>query len=355
MNGRGPARTETETVLRQGIRVRFPGECGFPFRVENSVRPPRKGTFVISTGTPNHVAEDIYTALRASLRSSDPLANQVLDQVLAKQGKGVRPVFMALVAELIGGTWDSVRNGAVVVESVHLASLLHDDVLDHAALRRGMETVNARHSDKVSILIGDHIIVEAFQMAQVLAGGQVVPILLRGIRSMVRGEIRDVLDRDRFDEQQYLSVVRDKTAALFSGAAELSMLLAGGGERERALACELGENVGIAFQIIDDALDYGNTAGKPSNSDFQAGNITLPLIYALRDVSVEEKQRFVADASLTPERLNAFVAERGGIEYAFARAREYADQARSVVARFERPAVAEKFNGFFDMLLSRSA
>ena len=306
----------------------------------------------------NHIVDHIYTTLRVSLHSRDPLANRILDQILTQPGKGVRPVFMALVAELIGGAWESIEKGACVIESVHIASLLHDDVVDGALLRRGTETLNSRHSDKVSVLFGDHIILRAFTMAHDIPDDAVLTIILEVARRMVRGEIRDVLEKDCIDENQYLEVIGDKTASLFAGAAELSIVLAGGEDPERKLAHELGEYVGLSFQIIDDALDYNGDrvhTGKHLNSDFRAGIMTLPLIYSLRSMPPEEKKRFLADKHISDGQLKNFVTRRGGIEYAFLKSREYTEKARSIVARFGNPAAEEKFDNFFDMLLSRSA
>ena len=319
----------------------------------------RPGAYLFcDTVIPKHIVDDVNRSLRESLKNNDPLTDKILNHILEKQGKCVRPGFMALVAELVDGTWETVRNAAVAVEAIHLASLLHDDVVDGSELRRGAVTLNMRHSDKMAVLFGDHIVLCAFMMAMEFGKTEVVSLIVRTVRDMIGGEIQGLFDGNLPDEKKYLATVEKKTSSLFSGAGEIAILLAGGGDREREWVDELGGYVGLAFQIVDDALDYTGdrvSMGKPTLRDFIAGNMTLPLIYSLREMTGEEKKRFLDDDRLSPEELRSFVQAQGGIDYAFKSARKYTDRAKSVVARFENDAAAKKFDDFFDMLLGRCA
>ncbi len=125
----------------------------------------------------HNIVCDVYNDMRVELLSSDTVLDKILNQIFAKQGKGVRPVFMALVSELVGGSWNSVRKAALVIEAIHLASLLHDDVLDGSELRRGVSTLNARHSDKISVLFGDYIFITALIIAKEIENPEAVSII----------------------------------------------------------------------------------------------------------------------------------------------------------------------------------
>lgn len=302
------------------------------------------------------ILTDVYDDLRKDYISSNPIINVILEDIFSRRGKGARPLFMALTASLAGGEWDSLRRTATVVEAVHIASLLHDDVVDDSKMRRGAATLNTLHSNKVSILFGDYMYMKAMKTAETINNDEVIPILRDAFERMVEGEIRDSLNTGPVDEKMYLSIISDKTASLFAASGELGVLLGGGGDRECSWAREMGESVGIAFQIMDDILDYRGDArimGKSSMMDLKTECMTLPLIYSLRDYTTSEVKDILCKGRHDFESLSTVVNNNGGMEYATMQAFGYIDQCRNILDRFEKPDLKDDFEQYFAMVLNR--
>ena len=302
------------------------------------------------------IVRDVYNDIRIKLLSSDPILNKILKQIFTQRGKGIRSVFMALVAELVGGSWESLRKAALVIEAVHLASLLHDDVVDGSELRRGVATLNAGYSDKISVLFGDHIFVNALTIADEIENHEAVSIIHKAVKLMVEGEICDTLREKIVDEDTYIKIISDKTASLFAGSGELGIILSGVDGIERIWARELGESIGIAFQIIDDTLDYnGNKEmmGKPVFMDVMSGNMTLPLIHSLRGMTFEEKKDIIIDNKVSVEKLSELVRKNNGIEYAYKVVHDYSERAREILARFDNKKIYPVFDSFIDIMMVR--
>ncbi len=299
------------------------------------------------------IVAEVYDDMRSGFRSSEPVLDRIIGEVLAKQGKGVRPLFMALVAEMAGGNWESLRSAAVVVEAIHLSSLLHDDVVDGSELRRGKETLNARHSDKISVLFGDHIFHSALIFAGRLGHPDAGEVIHTAVKRMIEGEILDSLNERFIDEETYLRIIGNKTASLFAAAGELGVLFSNSNGDHRKWAREMGELVGTAFQIIDDTLDFEgsqDTMGKPAFMDILSGNVTLPLIYSMRNLSSEDRKN-VLESSI--EDVAAFVRNQGGIEYAIKRAGNYMDQARQIKDNFKTSPGESSLDSLFDLMMGR--
>jgi octaprenyl-diphosphate synthase len=222
------------------------------------------------------------------------------------------------------------------VELIHLATLVHDDSVDHSVLRRGMPTINALFSHQVSVIMGDYLYSRAVTELVHLNDLEPLRVLSRVTNEMTVGEMRQLLAHDplQFSEEEYDLLIRSKTASLVSGACEVGALQARPGERQ-ALR-RFGEAVGMAFQIVDDLLDYmgdSSVTGKPSGSDLREHKVTLPLIAALPRMGPPER-RMVAELLMTPEpsdaqivEVIATVGEAGGFEYARQRALNLAERA----------------------------
>lgn len=302
------------------------------------------------------IVSDVYSDLREKFLSSRIDLNEILTKIFSKKGKGIRPVFMYLVSELVGGSWENVRKASMIIEAIHLASLLHDDVLDHADIRRGDATINALYSDKVSILIGDHIFMNAIMMTNELEHPGAVGVIHNTAKRMVEGEISDTLKDDVITEEAYIQIIGDKTASLFAASGELGVILSGADGVEKEWARELGESLGTAFQIIDDTLDYdGNSdaMGKPKFLDVMSSNMTLPLIHSLRDMTAPEVRAFLDENKNSTEKISDFVRQNGGIEYANKRARDYSEKAREILSRFDNKKAQSDFERFVEMLMKR--
>ena len=302
------------------------------------------------------IVRELYADMRGELFTDDPGVNRVMKHLMLAHGKGVRPTFMALAARLVGGDWPDVRKAATVMETIHIASLLHDDVLDGSMLRRGIESVNSRYSDKVSVLSGDYVFVKAMMLSHKLGNAEVTTLVFQAVERMIRGEICDSLADGYITEERYFSIIADKTASLFAASGEIGILLSGGSSVERARGRKLGECVGMAFQIVDDALDFhGDTGemGKPGLMDVLSGVMTLPLIHSLRSYGPSEISTMLSGGSMSVEKLSGLVRNNGGIEYALGHARAYMDRARLIAGRFENSSACDTLDEFFDVLLDR--
>lgn len=302
------------------------------------------------------VIQEIYTDIKTGLLSSDPGINNILERILATRGKAVRPIFMGLIARMAGGNWESVHNAAMLIEAVHIASLLHDDVIDGSDLRRGEETINSRYSNKISVLAGDYMFIKTMILSHEIEDARVSTIIFNAVERMIRGEIRDSLQTGLLDEQTYISIAADKTAALFAAAGELGAMLSDVSEKERLWGRDLGENIGIAFQIVDDTLDYcgdPEIMGKPELSDLTAGRMTLPLIYSLRKFDEDEIEKMLSGGVSSIKKLSALVRNNGGIEFALKQARNYLQKARKIAKQFDNRDGQDAFNEFIEILVER--
>jgi len=280
--------------------------------------------------------EQVALELRRIIAADFPIAAEVNAHLLRMKGKLFRPTLMLLAHQAAGAADPRVVTLAAVVELIHLATLVHDDSVDHSALRRGMPTINALFSHQVAVIMGDYLYSRAIIELVRLADLEPLRVLARVTNEMTIGEMRQLEAHDKlsYGEAQYDELIRAKTASLLSGACEVGALEAPLAQRE-ALA-RFGMRLGMAFQIVDDLLDYTAAeavTGKPSGLDLKEHKVTLPLIAALGAMGPADR-RTVAELMATPEpsdELVAGVIERvraaGGLDYARRRALELAQQA----------------------------
>jgi octaprenyl-diphosphate synthase len=244
--------------------------------------------------TRNTVTESISTdmeavnaVIRRQLHSDVPLVNQIAEYIISAGGKRIRPALVLLIANAYGYRGTHHHDLAAVVEFIHTATLLHDDVVDESSLRRGRQTANALFGNAASVLVGDFVYSRAFQMMVAVRNMRVMQILADATNVIAEGEVLQLLNMHDPDvtEERYLQVIRSKTAKLFEAAAQIGALVAGAPESGIAAAAEYGRSLGTAFQLIDDVLDYsGNAAdiGKNVGDDLREGKPTLPLIYLMQ-------------------------------------------------------------------------
>ena len=284
------------------------------------------------------------------LRSEVALVNAVADYIVGAGGKRLRPVMLLLSARALGyGDRPGEREAAhhvllaTVVEFIHTATLLHDDVVDESDLRRGRETANAAFGNAASVLVGDFLYSRAFQMMVEVDRMRVMKILADATNTIAEGEVLQLMnvnDPD-VDEARYLQVIRYKTARLFEAAAQLGAVLVDARPEVEAAAAEFGRRIGTAFQLIDDVLDYsGVTAdiGKNVGDDLREGKPTLPLIHVLNHGTAEQRAlvRTAIEQGETEhfDAIMAAVVSTGAIDYARARAAEEASAGRAALQRF---------------------
>lgn len=247
-----------------------------------------------STYTQNSIIEPIAvdmdavnTVIRRQLHSDVPLVNQIAEYIISAGGKRIRPILVLLVAN--AHNYDGTRHHdlAAVIEFIHTATLLHDDVVDESSMRRGRQTANALFGNAASVLVGDFVYSRAFQIMVSIGDMRVMQILADATNVIAEGEVLQLLNMHDPDvtEERYLQVIRSKTAKLFEAAAQLGALIAGAPDAAIDAAAEYGRSLGTAFQLIDDVLDYsGNAAdiGKNVGDDLREGKPTLPLIYLMK-------------------------------------------------------------------------
>ena len=287
--------------------------------------------------------EEVGAELRRIIAADFPLIAEVNEHLLRMKGKLFRPTLVLLSHQAVGG-----RGGAravtlaAVIELIHLATLVHDDSVDHSALRRGMPTINAIFSHQTAVIMGDYLYSRAIIELVRLNELEPLRVLARVTNEMTVGEMRQLTAHDRltFREADYDALVLAKTASLLSGACEVGAL--GGTPEHRQALARFGQYLGVAFQITDDLLDYTQTEavmGKPSGLDLREHKMTLPLIAAVDRLDPTARRR-VADLMETPQPSEADVAEvmrlvdaAGGLDYARTRALEAAQRAEAELGR----------------------
>ena len=278
----------------------------------------------------------------ARIAASDlPLVGQVSAHLLTMRGKMFRPTLLLLSSEVTGEAEDQAVTLAASLELIHLATLVHDDAVDHSALRRGMPTVNALFSHQISVIMGDFLYSTALTHLVGVGNLEALQALTRASTEMTLGEMRQlaVTDPLGFSEREYYDLIRSKTASLMRAACELGAL--SGARRYRDALGDFGENLGMAFQITDDLLDYREekeTTGKPSGLDLKEHKVTLPLIHALRQMSVASRrqvEKLFASETVAEEDVAMvvrIVGENGGFDYARQQGEEFAERAQEALA-----------------------
>jgi len=258
------------------------------------------------------------------------------------RGKRLRPALLHLSAQAFGGEAPTSYEVAAVVEMLHLATLCHDDILDDAATRRRVPTVNANWGNKSAVMTGDILFSRGFEHLGRLDDPRPFRILSRISRLICEGELLQIASRFEveLDERRYFDLIEKKTAVLFGAAAELGALLAGAGEAEGRKLYEYGRRLGLAFQIVDDCLDLvgvESAVGKSLGSDLKNGELTLPLIHLLANAGAPHKQELLAllkpgTEGLTRERLKPYLDKAGSVQYALTVARNELQRARDEIS-----------------------
>ncbi len=243
------------------------------------------------------VAKDmdgVNASIRAQLHSDVVLIEQMGEYIVNSGGKRLRPVIAVLAARACGYEGDKHHLTAAIIEFIHTATLLHDDVVDSSELRRGKETANSIWGNEASVLVGDFIFSRAFEMMVQVGDMRVMDILSTTSNTIAEGEVLQLMNCNEPEttEEQYMQVIKCKTAKLFGAAAQIGALLAGRSMQEEQSLEDYGKHLGTAFQLIDDVLDYradSETMGKNVGDDLAEGKPTLPIIHALKNASAEQQ------------------------------------------------------------------
>ena len=277
-----------------------------------------------------------------SLESDVVLVSQVSEYIVMSGGKRLRPLVVLLAARALGYEGKQHVRAATIVEFIHTATLLHDDVVDSSSRRRGQDSANAVFGNQASVLVGDFLYSRAFQMMVDIGNMRVMQILADATNTIAAGEVMQLMNvhDPETTEDDYRQIIYRKTARLFEAGAQIAAVLNGQGDEIESSMINYGRHLGTAFQLVDDALDYDASAdelGKNIGDDLAEGKATLPLIYAMKEGSGEDR-KIIHDAILEGgldqlERITAIIRSTGALQYTADKAREAADNAIASLSR----------------------
>jgi octaprenyl-diphosphate synthase len=287
---------------------------------------------------------EVDTVIRRRLQSDVVLIRTVAEYIVGSGGKRLRPALLLLAANACGAQGSAKHELAAVIEFIHTATLLHDDVVDESSLRRGRKTANAEFGNAASVLVGDFLYSRAFQMMVGVGSLRVMAVLADATNIIAEGEVLQLLnihDPDT-DEESYLRVIRYKTAKLFQAATQVGAILGGATPAVESALADYGMHLGTAFQLIDDVLDYSgdlHETGKNLGDDLAEGKPTLPLIYTMR-AGTDEERALVRNAiehggKADLEKVVTAIRRVGALDYARTKAREEAALATSLLEALE--------------------
>ena len=278
-----------------------------------------------------------------SVKSNTPLLDRIMKYIIKRKGKQLRPMFVFLSAKLHGEVNESTYRAAALVELLHTATLVHDDVVDESLERRGFLSINAMWKNKIAVLVGDYLLSKGLLLSTSNEEFMHLHILSEAVKQMSEGELLQ-MEKSRklnLDEDIYFEIIKGKTGSLLSSACGVGAWSTTGDPAITDKMKKFGEKTGIAFQIKDDLFDYGNAdIGKPTGNDLKEKKLTLPLIYTLNNISREEKRKIIyiiKNENKNPEKVKYVISrvlETGGIEYATKKMESLRDEALEILYTF---------------------
>lgn len=289
--------------------------------------------------------EEFEKAFKTSMKSTVPLLDKVTRYIIKRKGKQMRPLLVFLSANMIKGQPDaSTYRAASLIELLHTATLIHDDVVDDSNTRRGFFSLNALWKNKISVLVGDYLLSKGLLLAVDNGDFNLLRIVSEATRQMSEGELLQIEKARRLDieEPVYFDIIEKKTASLFASCCAAGAASVDAGEEQVNKMRAFGKTLGIAFQIKDDLFDYGQTnkTGKPNGIDIKEQKMTLPLIYTLNNVSAKERRWLIRGVKKhnnnrrRVEEIIEYVRNGGGIQYAEQKMVEYRDKALLMLEDF---------------------
>jgi octaprenyl-diphosphate synthase len=308
--------------------------------------------------------QEVDRVIRTRLASDVVLINQIADYIVGGGGKRLRPLVVLVAGRACGGGSDARHaEAAAIIEFIHTATLLHDDVVDGSTLRRGRETANEVWGNEASVLVGDYVYSRSFEMMVSLGSMRVMDVMAGATNKIAEGEVLQLLNANDPDttQERYFEVIYRKTAKLFESGAQIAAILAGASAAVEGAMTRYGRHLGTAFQLIDDVLDYRSDSeqlGKNLGDDLAEGKPTLPLIYALR--TGNEEQRSVIRTSIergSADELAAVTAaieSTGGLAYTARLARQEAALAVEALAELPDSAYKQALRELADFAVERN-
>ena len=302
--------------------------------------------------------DDFKSMLRSSISSDNILIDKVVNYILKRKGKQIRPLFVFLSAGLSGTISNSTYRAAILIEILHTATLIHDDVVDESNYRRGFFSVNALWKSKYSVLIGDYLLSKGLELSVNNNDFKFLGILSEAVKNMSEGEITQLKKSKtlNINEKDYFKIINQKTASLFSSCCEMGSLSSGANKTNILLMREFGSLVGQAFQIRDDLFGYlSHDIGKPSLNDFKQRKMTLPLIYALSKSNSFEKREILKNVKdfKSVEKIISFVKEKNGIAYSENKMNAMIIKSKKILNSFPDSVYKESINNLLDYTINR--
>ena len=295
----------------------------------------------------NLIAAELATfeqKVTQSVKSQTPLLDRIMKYIIKRKGKQLRPMFVFLSARLHGSVNESTYRAAALVELLHTATLVHDDVVDESLERRNFFSVNALWKNKIAVLVGDYLLSKGLLLSTDAGDFKHLHILSEAVKQMSEGELLQIEKARKLNlkEDIYFEIIRSKTASLLSSACAVGAWSTSQDENLTQRMKMFGEKTGIAFQIKDDLFDYGSdNVGKPTGNDLKEKKLTLPIIYTLNHIETSEKRKIIyiiKNENKNAEKVKYVmqkVTETGGIDYAIKKMNQYRDEALAIL--FEYP------------------
>lgn len=306
--------------------------------------------------------EEFESKFRASMKTNVLLLDKIMSYIVKRKGKQMRPMFVFLSAGTCGRIEESTYRGASLIELLHTATLVHDDVVDDANYRRGFFSINALWKNKVAVLVGDYLLSRGLLLSVDNGDFDLLKIVSKAVKMMSEGELLQMEKARKLDitEEIYYDIIRQKTASLIASCCAVGACSAGRSPEEIEQMRIFGEKVGMAFQIKDDLFDYGDTeVGKPLGIDIREKKMTLPLIYTLRKASWSDRRRLINIVRRHNEnrkKVNeviSFVKDNGGIEYATGVMNNYYSEAMEILNKFPESSYRQSLANLVEFTIAR--
>lgn len=300
---------------------------------------------------------------RQLMKSKVILLDKIMGYIVKRKGKQMRPMFVFLSAGVTGSINESTYRGAALIELLHTATLVHDDVVDDANYRRGFFSINALWKNKIAVLVGDYLLSRGLLLSVDHGDFDILRLVSQAVREMSEGELLQMEKARNLDitEEVYFDIIRQKTASLISSCCAVGSSSAGATPEAIDKMTLFGEKIGMAFQIKDDLFDYGSTEiGKPLGIDIKEKKMTLPLIYSLNEASNKEQRRIrglVKNSNHKKKQVQMvidFVKDSGGIPYAKTVMRKFVDDAQEILNQFQDSEYKESLQQMVEFTISRN-
>lgn len=306
--------------------------------------------------------QDFEKKFRSSMRTDVLLLDKIMSYIVKRKGKQMRPMFVFLVAHICGETGERTHRGAALIELLHTATLVHDDVVDDSNYRRGFFSINALWKNKIAVLVGDYLLSRGLLLSINNEDFDLLKIVSNAVKEMSEGELLQIEKARKLDitEDIYFEIIRQKTAALIASCCAVGAASVGSNSEQVEKFRLFGEKIGIAFQIKDDLFDYGKAEiGKPVGIDIKEKKMTLPLIYALNNADRSTKKSIIRKIKNKSENQKVvkevieFVRESGGIEYTQTIMNQYHKEAINLIKEFPESEYKKSLLGLVQYTISR--